>query len=208
MEFQELVRERKSIRKYEDTPVDLADIKEIIATTINAPSAGNEQMWHFTVITNKELKQKMAQTIEDKLKSVAQKASAESDERIPTSVKAATLFVNAPAAIAITTQRYRSKADYIFSLAGYSDSEIDELRCRPDLQSIGGAIQTLLLAAWEKGYGTCWMTGPNLARPELEALLGVTEPRSLAAIVAIGKPAKIPASRGRKPVEEVITIIK
>lgn len=64
-----------------------------------------------------------------------------------------------------------------------------------------------MIAAWEKGYGTCYMTGPMIARPELEVLFAIQEPRSLAALIAVGIPEIIPPTRGRKTVQEVITFL-
>jgi nitroreductase len=91
--------------------------------------------------------------------------------------------------------------------AGYSEKEVDDLRCTGDLQTMSAVIQLILLAAWEKGFGGCWMTAPLFARKELEELLGITDGNLLAAIIPIGKPAAVPAGRGRKAVEEVISFI-
>lgn len=206
MDFKELVSERRSIRKFKPDAVSKKDLQDIIATAVNAPSAGNEQMWHFTVITDQAKKEQMADIIATKLGELAVKSNM-SQEQLKPVVKAATFFVDAPAVIVVTTNVYRSKADRMLETAGFTDLEIDILRCRPDLQSIGAAIQTLLLAAWEKGYGTCWMTGPCVARPELEKYLGIFAPRSLAALIPIGKAEIIPATRGRKGIEEVITFM-
>ena len=45
---------RRSIRKYQDIPVDDAQINELLRAAMYAPSAGNEQPWHFIVVKNKE----------------------------------------------------------------------------------------------------------------------------------------------------------
>ena len=34
-----------------------------------------------------------------------------------------------------------------------------------NLSDSAAAIENLMLAAWDKGLGTCWMTGPLKARP-------------------------------------------
>jgi nitroreductase len=205
MEFRELAMTRRSVRKFRPEPVPKSEIVDIISTAISAPSAGNEQMWHFTVLTEAALKQQLAQIIIDKLAALAEQSN--TCDQPKGIAPSAIFFKDAPCVIAVTTGLYRSKADNLLEAAGYSDQEIDVLRCRPDLQSIGAVIQMVLLAAWEKGYGTCWMTGPMVGRPELEACLNVEKPRSLAALIALGKPEFVPASRGRKPIEEVITFL-
>ncbi len=43
---------RRSIRKYTNTEVEDSIIREIIMAGMNAPSAGNEQPWHFIVVND------------------------------------------------------------------------------------------------------------------------------------------------------------
>jgi len=206
MQFNELAAARRSVRKFLPDPVNKSDIKDILSIATTAANSGNEQMWHFKIVTNESLKHQMADIVRTKIETVAQKTSTDESQLKPV-IGAATLFVNAPAVIVVSTIRYRSKADQLLLASGYSELEVDDLRCRPDLQSIGAVIQMFLLAALEKGYGTCWMTGPMFARPELESLLGVKPPRSLAAMIAMGKFEVAPGSKGRKPVEEVVEFI-
>lgn len=51
----ENIFERRSIRSYQPTPVDQEKLELILEAGIWAPSASNHQSWHFTVIRNKEL---------------------------------------------------------------------------------------------------------------------------------------------------------
>ncbi len=46
---------RRSIRKYTTEPVPEHMIKELLETAMSAPSAGNEQPWHFIVITDRQI---------------------------------------------------------------------------------------------------------------------------------------------------------
>lgn len=207
MEFTEVIKQRRSVRKFIQEPIDKDELLDIIRVAVEAPSAGNDQMWHFHIITAQHKKQQMAEIVAAKIEKLISETKSDPD-KYRQYIKIATFFENAPAVIAVTTKQYRSKIDEVLINSGLKDIEIGHLRARPDLQSIGAVIQTLLLAAWEKGYGTCWMTGPCVARHELESFLGIKEPDSLAAIIPIGKPQIIPASRGRKPVEEVVSFIE
>ncbi len=206
MEFSELVQERRSVRVFKQEPVPQEEILEMISKAVFAANARNRQMWHFYVVNNKDKIAKMAEIVTTRLEELAAKTGVSPQELKPV-INAATLFDKAPAVIVVSTRLSRSKADWMLKENGYSELEIDNLRCRPDLQSIGAAIQNLLMAAWEKGYGTCWMTGPCVARPELESFLGITEPDSIAALIPIGRPEIVPASRGRKEAKEVTTFI-
>lgn len=46
---------RRSIRKYTDQPISEEIIKELLEAAMSAPSAGNEQPWHFIVINDHQL---------------------------------------------------------------------------------------------------------------------------------------------------------
>lgn len=46
---------RKSIRKYNSREISKEEIKKILEAAMAAPSAGNQQPWHFIVLTRREL---------------------------------------------------------------------------------------------------------------------------------------------------------
>ncbi|HAP93563.1 MAG TPA: hypothetical protein DCM26_02925 [Desulfotomaculum sp.] len=205
MDFATVVRERRSIRKFKNQDIPDENILELINLAAHAPSSGNYQMWHFLVIKNQEIKEKMSQLVADKVDELVRRVNAQPD-RDPK--RAVAWFTRAPVVIAVSTEKYRTTIDNLLFHAGYSELEVDSLRCRPDLQSIGAVIQTLLLAAHFKGYGGCWLTGPMVARPALEELLGIKPPRSLAAIVALGWPDQVPPTKTIRPLEEIAAFIR
>jgi len=45
---------RRSIRKYKDKKVEVEKIEKMLEAAAAAPSAGNEQPWHFVVIRDRE----------------------------------------------------------------------------------------------------------------------------------------------------------
>jgi nitroreductase len=50
----EVIRRRRSIRKYRDLPVDDLVIEELLRAAMQAPSARNLQPWEFIVISDRE----------------------------------------------------------------------------------------------------------------------------------------------------------
>ncbi len=206
MQFKELVDSRRSIRRFLPDSIAEDDIKEIIQTATKACNSGNKQNWHFIIIQSKMLRNKMAKIIRDKAEALLDEVKKNAQEIVEYSPQE--FYLEAPITVAVVaTSSYRSKPDQLLLTLGYSDREVGDLRCRGDLQTIGAVIQLLLLAAWDKGLGGCWMTGPLFARKELENLLGISDGASLAAMIPIGKPAIIPINRGRRPVSEVMTFI-
>jgi len=51
----EIILTRRSIRRFSKRPVNDKDIRELLQAAMAAPSAGNEQPWHFVVISDREL---------------------------------------------------------------------------------------------------------------------------------------------------------
>jgi|Deesub1362A_J573_1020465.scaffolds.fasta_scaffold00125_17 nitroreductase len=50
----DLIYTRRSIRRYSDRRIEDEDLEKIVKAGMQAPSAGNEQPWHFVVIKDKE----------------------------------------------------------------------------------------------------------------------------------------------------------
>lgn len=59
MEAIEAILGRRSIRKYTDKPVPESVIKKLLECGMSAPSAGNQQPWHFIVINEREILDKI-----------------------------------------------------------------------------------------------------------------------------------------------------
>ena len=57
----EVIKSRRSIRKFQDKPVDDDTIRKIIEMGTWAPSGLNNQPWKFVIIKDKELKDKIAE---------------------------------------------------------------------------------------------------------------------------------------------------
>ncbi len=62
MEFLELAKKRKSIRKYKNAAVEKEKLDKIIEAARLAPSAVNRQKWMFYIIQSPEMKAKLAET--------------------------------------------------------------------------------------------------------------------------------------------------
>jgi nitroreductase len=58
----ELIKKRRSIRKYTAAPVSNSDIKALLEAAMAAPSGDNSQPWEFVVVQQDGLRQQLAQT--------------------------------------------------------------------------------------------------------------------------------------------------
>ena len=59
MNFQELIRARHSVRDYQPTPVPEEALVRVLEAAQLAPSAANYQPWHFFVVRDEALRQRL-----------------------------------------------------------------------------------------------------------------------------------------------------
>jgi nitroreductase len=59
LEVFEAVRTRRSIRKYKDKPVEKEKLLKILEAARLSPSASNNQHWHFIVVIDKEIRERL-----------------------------------------------------------------------------------------------------------------------------------------------------
>lgn len=198
MEFTEVVEGRRSIRHFIDEEIPEQDIRRIITLGSLAPNAGSRQDWRCLALTDKEKINEIKKYIQDRLEYLARRTGKDNPQQYRNRFSAI-LFADAPVVLIFLTRPYRSSVDELLQESGYSEAEIDCLRMRPDIQTISAMIQNVLLASHMMGYGTCWMVAPNIARHQIENLLEIRPPWSIAAFVALGRAAKGPGNGSRNP---------
>lgn len=203
--FADAVSGRSSVRRYAPEPVPREDLSAMVGLAIRAANAGNAQTWRFVAVEDADVRAAMKQAVDGALDEMAAWPEAAGLEKELKAYRAyATFFGEAPVVIAVFSQTYHSLADELHERRGLPRDQRDRLRQRPDMQSLGGAIQLLCNAAHAMGYGSCWMTAPVLAAPAIEELLGVQPPFTLAALVPVGRPLTPPRPSSRRPVEDVL----
>jgi len=62
MTVMEAIRKRYSCRAYQEKPIEQVKLDQLLEAARLAPSAKNMQDWRFVVVTDKEIKLKVAQT--------------------------------------------------------------------------------------------------------------------------------------------------
>ena len=63
MTFEELVRRRRSVRRYSGRSIPKEDLFKCLEAARLAPSACNSQPWHFIVINEPQLRKRVAERI-------------------------------------------------------------------------------------------------------------------------------------------------
>lgn len=65
MDFEQLTRDRRSVRAFRPDPVPDETIERLLSAAVRAPSAGNLQAWEFVVVRDPETKRRLAQAAFD-----------------------------------------------------------------------------------------------------------------------------------------------
>lgn len=205
MEFQELVQARASVRHFTEEPVALDDLRQIVRVAGLAPSVKNSQPWRFIAITNKGLITRMGDCIHRRVNEMLPDGAPSVEPQTKAAVDwFSTFFVDAPTVVAVAGRPYDAVIDCILPNEKWTHEDINALRGLPDIQSIGASIENLLLAATDLGYGACWMSGPLIARDDLEDLLEIEAPWHLCAMVAMGRASAPVAQKEKRPLEEIL----
>jgi nitroreductase len=58
----DLIKKRRSIRKYTGEPVSDADVRALLEAAMAAPSGDNSQPWEFVVVRDGDLRRQLAET--------------------------------------------------------------------------------------------------------------------------------------------------
>lgn len=209
--FLELASSRRSIRKFEDTIVPAADIEYFIKAAVNAPSGCNSQCWRFVAIRDRDIMGRIEEAVIKKLEQILESNKRELTESyLASKRKMVSFFAKAPLVIAVfmTNANYYDKV-LIASLKeqGYDDGGIMKLLGNFDILSVGAAIQNMLLAIHEKGYGACWMNDPAIAGLEINEILGIPPEQKFISLIPVGVPAYTPKSKKMKEMSEVFSTI-
>ena len=146
METMEAIRLRRSIRKYKDTPISDEDLSHIIVAGMTAPSVVDLQPWYFVVFKSEEKKAELRKIMAD----VAVAVSPILKERFKNNPEVAEESVSfirqlGGAPVYVLCFAYQPHYDK-------SDSAI--------IQSVSAAAENMLIAAADRGIGSCWLSAP------------------------------------------------
>jgi nitroreductase len=201
--FHELVSTRASHRKFLPDPVSEGDIRRLIECARHAPSGHNAQPWRFMPLADRALILELGGIVGRRMEQVRAGLPAEAARELERYAFFALHFADAPLLIAVCADGQERLGRSVSAHFGVPVSV--ELTRDILMQSLGAAVQNLLLAAHALGYGACWMAAPaGLAGPELESRLGITGSARLAALIPVGRPTKPRPPAPKKSIEEIL----
>ena len=190
MELTEAIRKRRSVRKYRDEAVPSEVLEELLNLACWAPSAENEQPWYYVALTSAEALRELRET----MKFVADDMKVHLEELLP----------RHPRIVGQTTDFLRRLGGAPVCILVFLQRDYGPLR-ETMLESVAASIQTMLLAAHERGLGTCWINAATtLGYGAVLREHYAPDKGELVSLVTLGYPERTPIAAGRKPERWVI----
>ncbi|MDP3481088.1 MAG: nitroreductase family protein [Desulfoprunum sp.] len=173
-QFMNVIRERRSIRRFTEQEVEPEKLAEIFAAASWAPSWGNSQCWEIVVVQDVDMKVHLAEILSPKnpvTRTVA----------------------NAPVVLAICGQARKA--------GWYSSKQVTRYEDWL-MYALGLLSQNICLAARSLGLGSVIVGAFDHGRAE--ELLQIPEGFKLISLIPLGYPDHAPSPPARRPVAEFV----
>lgn len=182
-----LVRERRSIRSFAETPLAQEVVMERLQVAVQSASPkGRKPACRFLYIASHEGKEKAVSLImhtysEQKLyKWLPSKLNQMMADRI----------MKIPAFLVVIQERAK-----------------DPKKCEHDYASICAILQSFSLLAWECGIGLVWNTEPFLQKESFSTEMGLQPGEQIVAMLFLGNYERIPKAKQRTSAWKRVTFL-
>lgn len=196
LSFAALVRGRRSVRRFRPDPVPRPVVEGLIEAAGWAPSPHGRQPWRFVVVTNPATKEALADAMGAAW--MEQLALDGQDEAVVAARLAGSRRRLLAAPVLIVPCLYLADLDQ------YPDPNRQAAEATMAVQSLGAAVQNLLLAAYDRGLDGGWMCAPLFCPDVVHDTLNLAPGLIPHAILTIGYAAQDPQRRGRLPLSALI----
>jgi F420 biosynthesis protein FbiB-like protein len=192
MSLNDIIKKRRSVRKYLPQAVSREAVLAVLVAAGLAPSAHNSQPWSFIILENPSVKRELAEVMADAWVADAEKDGVKVEVKMRQ--ERVDRFANAPALILACIS--------MNGLRKFPDQKRQILERDLAQQSLGAAMQNLLLTAQALGLGACWFCAPGFCKEIVRKVLGIPEAVEPEAFVIMGHSAETPSVPSKKPLEE------
>jgi coenzyme F420-0:L-glutamate ligase / coenzyme F420-1:gamma-L-glutamate ligase len=193
--FDQVLHGRRSTRRYKPDPVRPADLAAVIEAARWAPSPHNAEMWRFAILKRPETKERLAAAMGARL-AADLRADGQPPELIEKELR--------------VSRRRITEAPVVLvacicddGLDPYPDSIRRQAEQTMAAHSLGAAMQSLMLAAYARGLGSCWMCAPLFCQDTVIEALRLPAEWRPQGLITLGFPVSWPEARERRPMPEL-----
>jgi nitroreductase len=210
MDLYDVMRTTHAVREFTDEPLPDDTLYRILDNARFAPSGGNRQGTHITVVRDAQTRQRLAELgIPGARRYIAQLMAGENpwNPVHPSSVAPETMdntdppdsfitpFIQAPVVLVVSVD---------LEVVAALDQNLDRIGLVSGA-SVYPLAWNILLAARNEGYGGNLTSMAVPQEAQVRQLLGLPDTHALAALVPLGKPTRQLTKLRRQTVEETVT---
>ncbi len=198
MEFDDVVKARRSIRRFKTTPVPDNYVAELIEAARLAPSGLNMQPWRFVVVKDREIRERIVNATPSGF-----------------AIKAPVLIICCGDMHVF--QSCRKRLNELHEVGAYQGTSFENFTAedfygRVDTGETGTraylalnvalAIEHLNLKAFDLGLGACWLGA--FENEQVRKIAQIDRRYDIVAVLAIGYADQAPAPRPRLSAQELV----
>lgn len=169
------IKERRSVRKYINKPIEDYKIIEMLESARLAPSGVNSQPWKFIIIKSEEMRKKVMIASHNQIWMME-----------------APVFI---ACIGDISERINDKNIVL-------DENTSEEDLKRIIRDTSIATEHLVLEAEHLGLNTCWIAW--FTQEEIRKALSIPKDKYVVAVITVGYGAENPSQRPRKDIEDIV----
>ena len=194
----ELLRGRRSVRRYVDREVPRQAIRSVLESARWAPSPHNSQPWRFAVLRSASARERLANALGERWRAdlAADGMPAEQIDKLIG--RSRERIGGAPVSLIISL----TWAD----LDTYPDDKRQQAEYLMAAHSLGAAAQNIMLTAHAHGLASCWMCAPLFCPAVVREALELPAEVVPQALITLGYGALEPPVRERRPLEELVLL--
>jgi F420 biosynthesis protein FbiB-like protein len=198
MTLPNIIRSRRAIRRYQDKPVPVTLITELLETAVWSPSAHNRQPWRFAILTKAATKTKLAQAMGQRLQA-DRAADGDPPDVIARDVaRSYQRITGAPVVVVVCLSMQ--------DMDHYPDERRQTNERIMAVQSVAMAAQNLWLLAHNAGLGACWLCAPLFVPQLVQTTLGLSADWEPQGLMTFGWPAE-EKEKTRRPLKDVVCFV-
>jgi F420 biosynthesis protein FbiB-like protein len=196
LDLADIIRSRHSVRRYHQQPVPRELIEQVLEAARWAPSPHGRLPWRFAVLTQPALRSRLADAMGDEWRRQLAMDGQDAATIELRRRKSHERILRAPVIVVPCL--------YLADLDVYPDADRNAAEATMAIQSLGCAIQNMLLMAYSLGLDGGWMCAPLFCPDVVGGALDLDPALTPHALITLGYAAADPVRKDRLPLEQLV----